>query len=1169
MDANKLQTLIQQPEPENLKLDFKQKFYEVYHSDPKVQKMHWCELIKDILALANGNVGMANQEGYLVIGVSDARNAYGTRDLYDVGDIGVTTQQILSKVNSACTPKLPDLHGEIIEVEGKRIYVLIIPPTPYLHETTQPIVTPKTTYHENTVFIRHKEAIAVASTDERLAIREDKKANFPLPVEERFGSTSPTLTDDLINEHRRRLAKKPRYAKWADRSSDESYISSTGFHLPVFASPYESSHRKPELLIRSIRSHQRLLILGEPGMGKTVTLERVMWEFSSDDVETVPVYVPLIQYRNNLASDIISALNETSVLNIANPASLESVLQDHRCILLFDGLNEVAGDSQDSLYLELAAFLRKYTSCSCVITSRSQDNLWQRFHSPEMIENAVVIDRISDDHIVEYLKAHLGEREGQELYDRLNEALRGLARVPLFLWLIKEVGQAGEELPGNRGALFDRFVKRALTREQKQPDLTIVPRSKKIQALSYLAFHLQSDRRLSCSRDEAIKIVKDSYKDVEAVLVINEALQNGLLMGGEQVNFMHQALFEYFVAVRVQELVNSSSLTLKKRLRGWAKDDRWAEVFVQLAGITSDPMFLAKQVLISNPWLAYWCSIEGTPLDQLLQNRIESQTVRKLDSSKSEERLRVVRELARMENPRTIEFLILALSDSTVAVTEMAQRTLIELGEPAVNPLLDSLAVSSENLRQIVTRILGEIWQIPSLVKLGAGDVHIRCEAAKILGHIRDERALVPLFAALADSNIDVRLEVAQSLGRLGDSRAIAPLMQALERSYAQDHSDESSVIAQALSSLGESTDQSLLNGLKEFDDATRMQALVALGSTWNRPEISELADPNPHTRASAIKKLQQSLDTGHIEPILLAALKDQDRLVRWEAIISLGQIESNPVIVELADENPHTRETAIRRLEGTSSSLSIELLIAMFRDPDPGVRTCAAKAFENQKTSAIEYLVPLLYQTDRELRQIAGLALSNMDYSEVVDALITAIQDPRWSVREAIVDPLVKMGDRAVDALETLLSVDDIEVRKLVRVILGRIGTVKAYGALRLKGTDHLRPTIMYRLRRVFLLDAEMDDALYERELAEGIDCWRNELKQKQDDMLFVIVIDSDGTAMLLLTRKGETYKNEAAREKLRKIWAEVYETRIKSLIPSMARKLANGIPTVHSMKM
>jgi HEAT repeat protein len=260
----------------------------------------------------------------------------------------------------------------------------------------------------------------------------------------------------------------------------------------------------------------------------------------------------------------------------------------------------------------------------------------------------------------------------------------------------------------------------------------------------------------------------------------------------------------------------SSAFSFKRQFRKWATENWWSEVIVQLAGITDQPVFTAKQVLASNPWLAYWCSIEDQPLDAEVQSLIEQKTVARLDSPKDEERFRVISELARMENPRTTSYLIIALGDTIARVQELASQTLIRLGEPSVNPLLDSLTSTTERTRWAATRVLGAIWHFPEVAKLGAEEITVRRLAAEALGIVGDDRAILPLIAALQDSDEGVRRNVAEALGKLGDRRAIEPLLSALKQSYAQAWSYESSTMAQALGALGEYAGGPLLAELRD-----------------------------------------------------------------------------------------------------------------------------------------------------------------------------------------------------------------------------------------------------------------------------------------------------------------------------------------------------------------
>jgi len=180
MNEDELRRLLGQKE--GLKLDFKQELYKL--DSEKGKELEWNEFIKDILALANGNFGTANQTGYLIIGVANEINTDGTRDLYDVilpKDDASFASTVLDRVNAICDPPLPDLQCQTIVINDKRIVVISIPPSPFLYELTKRIRTPKREFDERTLLIRRSEGIRIATEDERQAIRKEKERIYGVP----------------------------------------------------------------------------------------------------------------------------------------------------------------------------------------------------------------------------------------------------------------------------------------------------------------------------------------------------------------------------------------------------------------------------------------------------------------------------------------------------------------------------------------------------------------------------------------------------------------------------------------------------------------------------------------------------------------------------------------------------------------------------------------------------------------------------------------------------------------------------------------------------------------------------------------------------------------------------------------------------------------------------
>ena len=100
--------------------------------------------------------------------------------------------------------------------------------------------------------------------------------------------------------------------------------------------------------------------------------------------------------------------------------------------------------------------------------------------------------------------------------------------------------------------------------------------------------------------------------------------------------------------------------------------------------------------------------------------------------------------------------------------------------------------------------------------------------------------------------------------------------------------------------------------------------------------------------------------------------------------------------------------------------------------------------------------------------------------------------------------------------------------------------------------------------LETALLENGEMSYGLYEFDLEDGLDYWRDSLREDNDDYLLVVTENSGDAAMLLFEKSGEMHINEQAREKLRTYWAgKVYEKNMKNLIPMLAMQLnAGGIP-------
>jgi len=120
-------------------------------------------MIKDIIALANGNPQTVGENGYLIIGVEDKTKSIKGVDLSK--SIAELEQEVLQNINNYATPPITDISfDDSFNINGKKILVITIPTHNYLIYISKDLQT-KRTERRNSAFYREGEMISIASPD--------------------------------------------------------------------------------------------------------------------------------------------------------------------------------------------------------------------------------------------------------------------------------------------------------------------------------------------------------------------------------------------------------------------------------------------------------------------------------------------------------------------------------------------------------------------------------------------------------------------------------------------------------------------------------------------------------------------------------------------------------------------------------------------------------------------------------------------------------------------------------------------------------------------------------------------------------------------------------------------------------------------------------------------
>lgn len=196
-----------------------------------------------------------------------------------------------------------------------------------------------------------------------------------------------------------------------------------------------------------------------------------------------------------------------------------------------------------------------------------------------------------------------------------------------------------------------------------------------------------------------------------------------------------------------------------------------------------------------------------------------------------------------------------------------------EIGEPAVDPLVELLSDPDPELRQIAAGTLGRLGSPraaePLIASLSDPDESVRCRAAKALGRLRAQRAEGPLIAMLAENGGPVRLEAARALGSIGSAAAVEPLLAVL-------HDPRPWTRAAVVNALGQLRSERAIEPLLRLLDSDAEEAEVR----------------------RAVMVAFSQIGSPRTEEALRAALTDNDREVRIyaaEALRLLGAPGSMP----------------------------------------------------------------------------------------------------------------------------------------------------------------------------------------------------------------------------------------------------------------------------------
>ncbi|MDQ3576962.1 MAG: NACHT domain-containing protein [Actinomycetota bacterium] len=324
----------------------------------------------------------------------------------------------------------------------------------------------------------------------------------------------------------------------------------------------------------------------------------------------------------------------------------EQRLKDGDCVVLFDGLDEVARHEDR---LKVSAWVERQISQfpknDYVITSRPQGYR----HSPIAGATVLQVRPFTDDQVHTFIRGwylavelhstgkatddvrHHAYTAADDLLRRLDGALAlvDLTANPLLLTMIANVHRFRGALPGSRAELYGEICQVMLWRRQEAKHLkTTQPGDKKEALLRGLAFEMMCNGTGELDRSAVIAVFQPLLRRHSTAMTsedfLADAASNGLLVERENglYAFAHLTFQEYLAAIHIRDK------NLVAVLEEGVNDPWWRETtLLYTASTDADPIVEAclRSGTLAALSLAFACVDDGAKVAPHLRAKLNDE----------------------------------------------------------------------------------------------------------------------------------------------------------------------------------------------------------------------------------------------------------------------------------------------------------------------------------------------------------------------------------------------------------------------------------------------------------------------------------------------------------------------------------------------------------------
>lgn len=415
--------------------------------------------------------------------------------------------------------------------------------------------------------------------------------------------------------------------------------------------------------ISKFPAYRRLAIIASPGSGKTTLLKHLTLIYAKKQHQRykAPKLIPVLLYLRdirhliiaekpsdlpNLIRDHIKKLPAPEPLN-PPPNWIEDQLKIGRCLVMLDGLDEVADASErEQVSQWVNQQMKAYRKTVFILTSRPHG---YRSAPVEQVGTVLEVLPFNSEQVRQfiqswYLQTEIMSRAGrdtpavrdaakshaEDLIERImdNRAISDMAKNPLLVTMIATVHFCGSALPGRRVELYQKICDLLLgpRQEAKKIKTTLTgEQNKSVLQVLALALMQKKTREFTIREGEVLiqqeleKVASSTLPPEQFLIQIKEL--SGLIVERELgvYEFAHLSFQEYLAASQVKELQQDDLLAAS------LNDPWWAET-IRLYAAQGDATRLIEEAIaqptVNSLSLALDCLQEAAKIEPATREKL-------------------------------------------------------------------------------------------------------------------------------------------------------------------------------------------------------------------------------------------------------------------------------------------------------------------------------------------------------------------------------------------------------------------------------------------------------------------------------------------------------------------------------------------------------------------